>query len=121
MNLLSDQDLASMRTTAAEALDGTAVIQTQQFVSDGGGGGTTTWVPAGTVAARIAPITAGFAGEEIHGERLGPESEVLVTLPAETEIDHNAQVVSGGKTFAVTAVRERSEELTRRVEAKEIE
>lgn len=121
MDLLSPADLEGMRATAAEALDTTAVIQTQQFASDGGGGGTTSWVAAGTVACRIAPITAGFSGESVGGDRLNTETEVMVTFPAETSIDHNAQIVSGGGTFAVTAVRERSQEMTRRVEAKVIE
>lgn len=115
MTLLTEGELEAMRATASEALDGSAVVRTQTFVSDGGGGGTTVWTAAGTFACRIAPLSG---SDELAGERVTSGSEVLITLPAETAVDHNAQIVSGGGTFAVIAVRERSEELTRRVEAK---
>lgn len=117
MALLGAADIEGMRATAAQALDGTAIVQTQAFVSDGGGGGTTAWTAAGTVDCRVAPLSG---EEQVRGERLHPDSEVIVTLPAETSIDHNARVVYAGGTFAVTRVKERSEEITRRVEAKRI-
>lgn len=119
MNLLTAADLASMRATATDALDGTAVIQTQQFVSDGGGGGTTTWTASGTVACRIAPYTQS-SGEVVEGDRIAEDAEIVATFPANTSIDEDAQFLSGGKTYSVVAVRERSQELTRRVAAKEI-
>jgi SPP1 family predicted phage head-tail adaptor len=119
MSLLSDQELVSMRATAAEALDGTAVIQTQQLVSDGGGGGTTTWMPSGTVDCRIAPYSQS-SGEMLEGEQVMNDAEVVITMPAETEIEADARVVSDGRTYTAVAIRRRSEELTRRFAAKEI-
>lgn len=121
MSLLSAAEIEGMRETASEALDGTAVIQTQAFVSDGGGGGTTTWTAAGTVAARLAPYMSGGNSEGVEGGRLSTESQVIFTFPAETSVDHNARVVFDGGTYEVTAIRQRSQEMSRRVEAKEIE
>lgn len=121
MSLLSPGELAEMRGTAEEALDTTAVIQTKSFVSDGGGGGTTAWTPAGTVSARLAPYMSGGNSEGVEGERLSTESQVIFTFPADTVVDHNARVVCDGATYEVTAIRQRSQELTRRIEAKEIE
>lgn len=109
-----------MRGVAAEALDGTAVIQTEQFVSDGGGGGTATWVSAGTVACRIAPYTQSSAGESLEGGQVMNDAEVIVTMPAETAVESNARIICGGRTYTAVAIRRRSQELTRRFAAKEI-
>jgi head-tail adaptor len=120
MNLLDKAELAAMRATAAEALDTTAVIETSAEVSDGGGGGTTTWTPAGTVSCRVAPVLRG-QGEEVAGDRLTSISEVMLTFPAETEINHAARVLADGQLYTVLAVRGRSQEMTRRVKAKVVE
>jgi hypothetical protein len=116
--LLSAAEVEALRATAATALDGTAIVQTQSLVSDGGGGGTTAWTAKGTFDCRLAPFRP---GEGVEGERISPESQVVFTFPANTEVDHNAQIVYGGGTFAVTGIRQRSVEMTRRVEAKEID
>lgn len=122
MTLIEDTELASMRGTAAQALDGTAVFQRKAWVSDGGGGGTTTWSAGGTVPCRLAPIaTGGKEAESVTAGRLSADSQVLFTFPAETDVGHEDQIVYGGGTFSVTAIRLRSVELTRRVEAKEVE
>lgn len=120
MNLLTASDLSAMRLTAAEALDTIAVIETETFVSDGRGGGTAVWAPAGTVACRVAPVLRGI-GEEVEGDRLTDTSEVIVTFPADTAINHDARIVTGSLTLTVTDVRTRSQELTRRVKAKVVE
>jgi hypothetical protein len=120
MVLLEEDELAGLRATAAEALDTTAIVETQTFVSDGGGGGTTAWIPAGTFAARLAPFGRA-GGEDVEGDRIAPDSELVMTFPADTPIDHNAQIICDGNTFTVVAVRSRSQELTRRVIVKEIE
>lgn len=118
MALLNAAEIAAMRATATESLDGTAVVSTQTYVSDGGGGGSTVWAPSGTLDCRMAPLTE---GEDVEGNRLSTESSVIFTFPADTSIDHNAQITYSGGTFAVTGVRERSTEITTRVEARGIE
>jgi len=109
-----------MRAAAEEALDTTAVIETSAEVSDGGGGMTTTWTPAGTAICRVAPVLRG-QGEEVAGDRLTSISEVMLTFPAETDIDHDARVRADGRLYTVLEVRERSQEMTRRVKARVIE
>lgn len=122
MDLLSDADLADMRATAAESRQGTAIIQRELRVSDGGGGGTVSWVATGTVSCRVAPIASAGEGEHIEGDRLQPDSEVVFAMPPGTDIDHNCRILYGDDTFTATAVRgPYSTEVDRRVEAKELE
>lgn len=119
--MLTESELASMRSDLEASLPATAIIQTQQWLSDGGGGGTTTWVAAGTVACRVAPVASSGEGERVQGGRLHPDSELVFTLPAGTEIVTDAQIVYGGGTFTVASLRApRSFEVSRRVEVKEV-
>lgn len=115
--MLTEAELDSMRSAAAEALPGTAVIQRETFTSDSGGGGTAAWTASGTVDCRIAPISGNE--REIAG-RIAEDAESIVTLPAETTISVRDRMVIGGGTFNVLAVRDRDEwEITRRVEVGE--
>lgn len=114
--MLTDDELASMRSTLNDSLPGTAIVQTSTWVSDGGGGGTTSWVAAGTFDARITP-RGGF--EEDMGDRVQPETEFIVTLPANTAIGEDAQIVYSGGTYDVIAIpHPRSYEISRRVQVK---
>jgi hypothetical protein len=94
-----------MRSVAAEAMPGTAVIQGGTLASDGGGGGSMVWASSGTVDGRIAA-----------------DAEYIITVP------HNASVTTDSRlivtdenfsgTFNIEAIRERSWNVTTRVEAK---
>jgi head-tail adaptor len=95
-----------MRATASE-------ISSQSFASDGGGGGSLTWTAGGTVDCRIAPLN-GSEGE--RAERIAPHAEYIVTLPQSASVTTSSQLAIGGGTFAVAAVRDRSYEVTKRVE-----
>jgi head-tail adaptor len=106
-----------MRATASEALPGTAIISSQTFASDGGGGGSLTWTAGGTVDCRIAPLN-GSEGE--RAERIAADAEYIVTLPQGTSVTTNSQLAIGGGTFAVEAIRDRSYEVTTRVEVSKI-
>lgn len=117
--MLTETELSSMRSVAAQALPGTAVIQAQTFVSDGGGGGSTTWAPSGTVDCRVVPVALGAgANEGLTGGRITPDSTYVITLPAETSVTTNSRIISAGGTFNVEAIRERSWNVTTRVEAR---
>lgn len=106
-----------MRAVAAQALPGTAVIQTESFTDDGGGGGTLGWSAAGTVSCRIAPMTG---SERDIADRVAEDAESVVTLPADTDIDASDRLLIDGRTYNVLHVRERDAwELTRRVEVGE--
>lgn len=115
--MLSDGEIAEMRTAAEDALPGTAVIETRTVSSDGGGGGSVAWSASGTVACRIDPASAQLGQvEQAAGSRLEPREICTVTLPADTEIDEKDRIISNGGTFTVMGVPERSWEITRRVQ-----
>lgn len=111
--MLTARELSQMRTVAAEALPGTAVIQTQAFTSDGGGGGSVVWSASGTVACRIGPMSG---VEREKGARLSSDADFIVTLPGNATITTNSRIISAGGTFNVEAIRDRSWDLTTRVE-----
>lgn len=122
MSLLSDAEIDQMRATAEAAMPGTAVIQSRTYQSDGGGGGTAVWTPSGTAACGIAPLAASENAEPLTGGRVTPDSDWVITLPAQASISTEHRVVAGGRTFEVTALRApRTFELTRRVEANEVQ
>lgn len=115
--MLSPADLASMRATAEQALPGTAVIHSGTLTSDGGGGYSESFAAAGTVSCRVAPISG---AEREEGGRISADSEYVITLPAETAVETDDQIQVAGITYNVTAVRDRSWEVTRRVEARKV-
>lgn len=111
--MLTDNELDSMRAVAERALPGTAIIQTNTFTSDGGGGGSVGWAASGTVDCRIAPLSG---DERTIGGRVTAEADSIVTLPFGTDIAEDARLVIDGTTYNVQAIRERSYEVTTRVE-----
>jgi head-tail adaptor len=113
--VLTDPELNRMRTMAGSALPGTAVIQSQAYVSDGGGGGSVTWSNSGTVPCRIAPLGG---DERLIGGRISPDADSVITLPWDTSVTEGSRIVASGGTFNVEHVRDRSWELTTRLEAK---
>src|SRR5687767_5986156 len=109
-----------MRVVAEDAMPGTAIIQNEAQVSDGGGGYTTTFTSSGTVACRIAPVGR-QTGEGELGDRMSPDAQWVVTLPAETTIDLDNRILTGGGTFSVLAIHApRGYEITRRVEVDQL-
>ena len=112
-------ELTSMRATAAEALPGTAIIQSQGWVSDGGGAGTTTWTPAGTSDCRIAPVGGQGGREEEQGDRITAHAEFIVTLPSDITVTTDDRIVIGSATYNIEAIRDRSWNLSTRVEVVE--
>jgi len=107
-----------MRDTAEETFDGTAVIQAKTFVSDGGGDGTATWSPSGTVACHISPVSG---LEREIAERITSDADWVVTVPALTTVTPRNRVVVAGTTYNIEAARApRTWELTRRLEVTEL-
>lgn len=120
--MLTADELASMRDTLNDSLPDTAILQTRAWVSDGGGGGTTSWTASGTFDCRITPTGIGQGAEQELGNKIHPETEFIVTLPASVSVDNDQQIAIGGGTFTVTEVNEpRSWEISTRVQVKEIE
>lgn len=116
--MLTDGEITAMRSTLDLSLAGTAVISTSTWTSDGGGGGSLTFTPSGTVDCRVAPAGG---GEGEGGERLNPDTEVIFTVPQGTTIDLDARITYDSVVYSVTNLRApRTWEISRRVEAKEI-
>ena len=108
-----------MRATLDASLPDSAVIKTRAWVSDGGGGGTTTYVASGTIACRIAPVAA--AGERVQGEKIHPDTEYVLTFPYDTAVADDSLITLGSRDYSVTSLREpRSWPVSMRVEAKEV-
>lgn len=105
-----------MRSTAEEALPGTAIIQSQAYVSDGGGGGSQAWTAAGTEPCRIAPIGGHSAGEGLTGGRISADAEYVVTLPSDADLTTDSRLIIDSETFNVEAIRDRSWNVSTRVE-----
>jgi SPP1 family predicted phage head-tail adaptor len=111
--MLTDADISSMRSVAEDALPGTAIVQTHAFTDDGGGGGTLAWTAAGTVDCRLAPIRG---DEREIADRISEDSDHIVTLPTTASVTVESRLLIAGGTFQVSAIRDRSWEITQRVE-----
>lgn len=83
--------------------------------SDSGGGMTSTWGTAGTFACRVDPITG---GEQLAADRIADRSTHTISMPPETTVSTADRIiVSGRGTYEITAVRDRTREWLRMVEA----
>lgn len=119
-SFLSQGDINACRETISHVLPGTAVISTRSYVSDGGGGGTTSWVASGTVACRLDPMS-GYGREGVVGERLAPDANYILTLPAETSVNTDSRIRVSSVDYEVLAIRAPlSWELSRRVEVNKV-
>lgn len=111
--LLSNGQIASMRTTLERTLPDTAVVSRPTNVSDGAGGWTQTWATVATVACRVA-VPSG--GEVVIAGKLDAVGTWTITLPALTDVAAADRIAVGARTFEVSLVlRPRSWELSRRV------
>lgn len=121
MNLLSNADVASMRSTINESLDGTAVIQTKGFTDNAGGGGTLAWTASGTADCRVASLTG---SEREMGNRIAEDAKWIITLPATTSVTTNSRIVVTGSghdgTYEVLALRAWTPSVSKRVECREV-
>jgi hypothetical protein len=119
--VLTNAQIVRMRAVALEALPGTAVIYNNALTSDSGGGYTEAFTPrtGGTVACRVSPLVQGGSeGEE--GDRIEADAQYIITLPATTTVETDDRIAVAGITYNVVVVRDRSWEITRRVEVKKV-
>lgn len=92
------------------ALSDTALIISGTVASDSGGGVSQSWGTIGTVDCRIDPV-----GERsgITGGAIDERSTHVATIPTGSTIDiQNRIEITGRGTYEVTAVRERTDQLT---------
>lgn len=92
-----------MRSAVALLMPDTAIISELSVTSDGGGGGSISWQVAGTVPARLSPLSA--SSEADVGERLSTNVQWEIMVPAGTEVSAENRVQIGSQEFDVTGVR----------------
>lgn len=108
---LHDNQPTQLRGLAFLALSETGWGLRGTFVSDGGGGGTATYVPGGTVSCRLDPIGQRAGDEQVIGDRLDERSTHKVTVPPTADIlNVDRFEIAGRGVFEVTAVRHRTDE-----------
>lgn len=109
-----------MQLAAEAALPDLAQVQRVTRTPDGSGGFSTTWATVVTAACALAPADA-RPPETETAARLATTAAWTITLPAGTDVRAADRIVSGGRTFELTApAAPRSWELTRRVSATEV-
>jgi hypothetical protein len=115
---LNGGTITQLRGAAWLALSDLGQVGAGTVSDDGGGGGTAAWAYGGTVPCRLDPITS---NESLMAGRVSDRSTHLITVPPNlTVLTSNRFAITGRGTFEVTAVRERTGEQLRFIEAVEI-
>lgn len=110
----------TLRGLAYLTFTDTAYLLRGTVADDSGGGGTTVWGTVGTADCRIDPMVRG-GNEAVVANRLDDRSTHVVTCPPGTPVPIDGRVeVSGRGVYEVTAVRDRTGELTRVFEAAQV-
>lgn len=113
----NDANVTQLRGLAFLALSDTGYILSLSGTTDAGGGEIQTWGTAGTAACKIESLGG---GETVVASQLSDRSTHLITLPPLVTVDHDDRFEVNGDTYEITAVRSRTAEWTRAVEAVEI-
>lgn len=112
-------------TQAAGVLPDTCYIIGRTSASNGAGGRTVSETKSGPIPCGLAPLKGGeYTGARAMpkpaGDRVDARTTHVITLPAGTEVDESNEIeVEGRGRFEVTALRRRSLEILREVEARE--
>jgi len=113
--MLTDADLAYMRSAVSGLMPDRCNILTPILGSDGQGGQEITW---GTVAANVpCRLDPGrqLAGETVQGAAVMPYGYAILTLPYETALVTEQRIEARGMTYNVVSVDTgKSWEVTRR-------
>lgn len=117
----------AMSGRATEAvLPETGYILTASEQVDQGGGTETTYAKGPAIACAIAPLKGGeYTGIRAQtkptGDRADARTTHVITAPAGTEVSETSRIeIEGWGTFEVTALRRRSIEVLREIEAREV-
>lgn len=122
--MLSNAELAAMRTIVQGVMVGTVVLQYPARVRDSMGGATTTWTAFGTTPYGLEQAT----GQEAElAARLSSSQAWVITLPAGTALTFGtvpataARLLDGTRVFhVISAPGAETFELERRVIAVEV-
>lgn len=114
---LHDNVPTRLRGLAFLSLSDTGYIMRGTFTDNLGGGGTYTFGTAGTVACRVDPVGG---GEALVANRIDERTTHRITVPPETNVSAKDRFkVQGIGEFEITAVRIRTSEQVRILEATE--
>lgn len=114
---LHDVVPTTLRGLAFLGLSNTGYILRGSVTDNQGGGGTYTFGTAGTVDCRVDPIGG---GEGVVANRLDERTTHLITVPPQTSVNAKDRFkVDGFGEFEITAVRVRTDEQVRLLEAVE--
>jgi hypothetical protein len=115
----SARDVEYARAAANQTLTSEARVFVYSSAPDGAGGTNESYTGMpGTVNCRIAPLGGGEGGSV--GARVDARTTHVLTFPAGTAVTASDRVNMENRVYEVTAVRVRSNEITRRVEAREL-
>jgi len=99
--MLTEAQLAAMRSTQVLAQPSTATISRPTFSSDGAGGSTATWADATKTTVRVSNPT----GLEYElAAKLQVEGAITLTLPQGTLVTVSDKVLVGARSFDILAV-----------------
>lgn len=109
-----DATITHLRGLAYIALDDSGQVMRGSFASDSGGGGTFTYAAVGTYACRIDPI--GQRSGEI-ANKIDERTTHVITLAPDTDVGTADRFRIGSTDYEITAVRTRTNEQVRELEA----
>lgn len=109
-----DASLTQLRGLAWMALDETGYVMRGTFASDSGGGATATYATAGTFACRVDPL--GSRSGEL-ATRVDERSTHIVSIQPNADVDVDDRFRIGSDDYEITAVRSRTNEQIRELEA----
>ena len=100
--MMTDAELAQLRSDILETLDTTVVIHrvTRGTADTYGYGGSATWAAVGTAAARVDPIR-NSTGNEIAGAKEAATDFRQLTVAYATDIAQGDRVVYGSRTYEI--------------------
>lgn len=112
---------AQLRGLMWLSLSDTGEVGTRTSTSDTGGGVTQIWNYGPSVPCRVDPVLSRGDNEDVVAGRMADESTHVITLPPGTTVHHKDRFrVTNRGTFEITAVRTRTDEWARFLEAVEV-
>lgn len=103
------------------SLSDTGTVGTRTSTSDSGGGASETWAYGASIPCRVDPIASSGDDETIVASRLSDRSTHLITTPPGTVAGiANRFAIANGGTYEITAVRDRTAQTAKFLEAVQV-
>lgn len=107
-------DFVQLRGLAWAALSETGLVRRGTVTDDSGGGGSLAFNTVGTYPCRVDPFGSRSG---VFGGRVDERTTHIITLPPDTDVTEADRFRVGSTDFEITAVRERTNEAVRELEA----